>query len=114
VLLQVSAVIDFGDMVYTELVHNVAIMLAYAMLGKADPLAAAVQVVAGCAPTSKRQSNNEINLFRTAWSWPSNYSIQICLESLNESRLHLLAWLLTLGVMMRLRGCGTATTAPTP
>lgn len=43
----VAAVIDFGDMVYTELVNNVAITLAYAMLAKPQPMSAAAQVLAG-------------------------------------------------------------------
>jgi 4-aminobutyrate aminotransferase-like enzyme/Ser/Thr protein kinase RdoA (MazF antagonist) len=44
---QVSGVIDFGDMVFTFTVGEVAIACAYAMLNKADPLAAAAHVVAG-------------------------------------------------------------------
>ena len=44
---QVISVIDFGDMVYTATVCELAIAAAYAMLGKADPLAAAASVVAG-------------------------------------------------------------------
>ena len=38
---RVSGVIDFGDMVFTYTVGEVAIACAYAMLNKADPLAAA-------------------------------------------------------------------------
>ncbi len=41
------SVIDFGDMVHTYTVCELAIAAAYAMLGKADPLNAAAQVVAG-------------------------------------------------------------------
>ncbi|HKT38612.1 MAG TPA: phosphotransferase, partial [Ktedonobacterales bacterium] len=44
---QVVSVIDFGDMVYTATVSEVAIAAAYAMLDKPDPLAAAAAVVAG-------------------------------------------------------------------
>jgi 4-aminobutyrate aminotransferase-like enzyme len=43
----VSGVIDFGDMVFTYTVGEVAIACAYAMLNKADPLAAAANIVAG-------------------------------------------------------------------
>ncbi|UCF95475.1 MAG: aminotransferase class III-fold pyridoxal phosphate-dependent enzyme, partial [Desulfobacterales bacterium] len=39
--------IDFGDMLYTATVNEVAIACAYALLDKADPLAAGKQVVAG-------------------------------------------------------------------
>lgn len=43
----VVSVIDFGDMVRTYTVCELAIAAAYAMLGKNDPLSAAAQVVAG-------------------------------------------------------------------
>ena len=44
---EVTGVIDFGDMVYTQTVNEVAIACAYAMLDKADPLAAAKSIVGG-------------------------------------------------------------------
>jgi Ser/Thr protein kinase RdoA (MazF antagonist) len=37
--------LDFGDMVYTATVCDLAIALAYAMLGEEEPLAAAAQVI---------------------------------------------------------------------
>ena len=43
----VSGVIDFGDMVYSHTVNEVAIAAAYAMLDKVNPLSVAAQVVAG-------------------------------------------------------------------
>jgi len=43
----VTGVIDFGDMVYSRTVNELAIACAYAMLDKADPLAAAQSVVNG-------------------------------------------------------------------
>ncbi len=43
----VTGAIDFGDMVYTRIVNEAAIACAYAMLDKADPLAAAGRVTAG-------------------------------------------------------------------
>lgn len=43
----VAAVIDFGDAILTATVCEVAIAAAYALLGKADPLGAAAQVVGG-------------------------------------------------------------------
>ncbi|MBW2440067.1 MAG: aminotransferase class III-fold pyridoxal phosphate-dependent enzyme [Deltaproteobacteria bacterium] len=43
----VTGVIDFGDMVYTRIVCEVAIACAYAMLGKADPLTVAGNVIGG-------------------------------------------------------------------
>ena len=44
---RVSGVIDFGDMVFTYTIGEAAIACAYAMLNKADPLAAAAHIVAG-------------------------------------------------------------------
>ena len=44
---RISGVIDFGDMVYTRTVCEVAIACAYAILNKADPLTAATHIVAG-------------------------------------------------------------------
>ena len=43
----VTGVIDFGDMVYTRTVNEIAIASAYAMLDKADPLAVAGHVISG-------------------------------------------------------------------
>jgi len=43
----VAGLIDFGDMVHTYTVCEPAIGAAYAMFGKADPLAAAAQVIGG-------------------------------------------------------------------
>ncbi len=44
---RVSGVIDFGDMVFTYTVGELAIACAYAMLDKAEPLAAAANIAAG-------------------------------------------------------------------
>ena len=44
---KVSGIIDFGDMVHTQTINEIAIVCAYAMLEKKDPLAAARAVVAG-------------------------------------------------------------------
>lgn len=43
----VAGVIDFGDLVHTKLVNNIAIAVAYAMLGKEDPITSAMHVVRG-------------------------------------------------------------------
>ncbi|NBT09212.1 MAG: aminotransferase class III-fold pyridoxal phosphate-dependent enzyme, partial [Chitinophagia bacterium] len=43
----IAGLIDFGDMVYTALINNVAVACTYAMLHQSDPLAAAVLVVKG-------------------------------------------------------------------
>ncbi len=44
---KIAGLIDFGDMVYTALINNVAVACTYAMLHQADPLAAATLVVKG-------------------------------------------------------------------
>ena len=43
----VGGLIDFGDMVHSYTICELAVALAYAMLGKPDPLAAGAQIVAG-------------------------------------------------------------------
>ncbi len=43
----VNGLIDFGDMVYTALINNVAVACTYAMLSAEDPLQAAAWVVDG-------------------------------------------------------------------
>ena len=45
--MQVVGLIDFGDMVYSYTVGNLAVALAYVVLDKSDPLAAAREVVEG-------------------------------------------------------------------
>jgi 4-aminobutyrate aminotransferase-like enzyme/Ser/Thr protein kinase RdoA (MazF antagonist) len=45
--LRVAGIIDFGDMVYSATLADLAVASAYAMLGKEDPLAAAAGVAAG-------------------------------------------------------------------
>ena len=44
----VTGVVDFGDMVWSHTVNDVAIAMAYATLGADDPLAAAADVLGGC------------------------------------------------------------------
>ncbi|MCI4668052.1 MAG: aminotransferase class III-fold pyridoxal phosphate-dependent enzyme [Bacteroidia bacterium] len=44
---RVEAIIDFGDAVQSQLINNVAITSAYAMMKKPDPLRAAALVIAG-------------------------------------------------------------------
>ncbi len=44
---RVTGVVDFGDMVFTHTVNGLAIAMAYAALGEAEPLAAAARVARG-------------------------------------------------------------------
>lgn len=60
---QVISVIDFGDMLHTCTVFEVAIAAAYALLDKPDPLASAAQVVAGYHQTYPLEENEIALLF---------------------------------------------------
>ncbi len=44
---KIVGLIDFGDMVYTAIINNVAVACTYAMLDESDPIAAACLVVKG-------------------------------------------------------------------
>lgn len=44
---QVVGIIDFGDMVYSYTIGDLAVAIAYAVLDKPDPLSVAAQIVAG-------------------------------------------------------------------
>jgi len=44
---EVIAIIDFGDAVFSSCINDVAVAIAYAVMGKPDPLAAATYVVKG-------------------------------------------------------------------
>ena len=44
---QVAGIIDFGDTIYSHTVNELAVVCAYAMLDKVDPLAAAGHIVKG-------------------------------------------------------------------
>ncbi len=44
---QVEGVIDFGDIIHTQLINELAILCAYAMMDKADPLRIAGKIIAG-------------------------------------------------------------------
>jgi 4-aminobutyrate aminotransferase-like enzyme/Ser/Thr protein kinase RdoA (MazF antagonist) len=44
---KVKAIIDFGDAVYTQVINDLAVAIAYAVMDKPDPLNAALPVVAG-------------------------------------------------------------------
>ncbi len=44
---KISGIIDFGDLLYSNTICELAITLAYTLMGKADPLAAAATVIRG-------------------------------------------------------------------
>lgn len=43
----VAAIIDFGDAIHTSIINDLAISIAYAVMSKPDPLAAACHIVGG-------------------------------------------------------------------
>lgn len=44
---RVKAIIDYGDSVYTQFINDLAIVIAYAVMHKPDPLSAALPIVKG-------------------------------------------------------------------
>ena len=42
---QISGIIDFGDVCYSQLINELAIALAYSLLGKKDPIKWAVHII---------------------------------------------------------------------
>jgi len=44
---EVKAIIDYGDAMHTQLINDLAVAIAYAVMGKPDPLSAAIPVVKG-------------------------------------------------------------------
>jgi len=45
--MRIEGVIDFGDMVHTHVINELAILCAYAMMNKVDPLNAARRIISG-------------------------------------------------------------------
>ncbi len=43
----VRAIIDYGDAVHTQIINDLAVTLAYAVMGFPDPLSAATPVIKG-------------------------------------------------------------------
>lgn len=44
---RVKAIIDYGDAIYTSQINNLSVTIAYAIMGKPDPLMAALPIVKG-------------------------------------------------------------------
>ena len=44
---EVKAIIDFGDAIYTQIINDLAIAIAYAVMGKPDVLSAALPIIEG-------------------------------------------------------------------
>lgn len=59
----IAGILDFGDIVYSYRVADLAIAIAYAVLDKADPLATAAAVVRGYARTREIDDDEVSSLF---------------------------------------------------
>ncbi len=44
---EVTAIIDYGDSVHTQVINDLAVAITYSVMGKSDPLGAALEVVRG-------------------------------------------------------------------
>jgi len=53
----VKAIIDYGDAVYTSVINDLAVTIAYAVMGKPDPLQAALPIVSGYNEEYRLQEN---------------------------------------------------------
>jgi 4-aminobutyrate aminotransferase-like enzyme/Ser/Thr protein kinase RdoA (MazF antagonist) len=65
---RVSGILDFGDVCETTVAADVAIAMAYSMLGKPDPLSAAAQLLAGYNsvwPLEEQEIDQLFDLVRT-------------------------------------------------
>ncbi|GAB4505698.1 MAG: aminotransferase class III-fold pyridoxal phosphate-dependent enzyme [Anaerolineales bacterium] len=62
----IVGLIDFGDMVYSYRLGDLAVAIAYAMLGKPDPLAAAASIVRGYHSLQPLTDNERAALFGLA------------------------------------------------
>jgi len=103
---RVSGIIDFGDMVYSYTVGDLAVALAYVVLGKKDPLGAATEVVRGYHEALQLQPNEAeivwpLMLMRLCMSvcvagyqqqkQPGNEYLMISQQSIRESLPQLLS-----------------------
>ncbi|MCB2208706.1 MAG: aminotransferase class III-fold pyridoxal phosphate-dependent enzyme [Bacteroidetes bacterium] len=60
---RVKAIIDYGDAIYTAQINNLAVTIAYAVMGKPDPLQAALPVVKGYHENIQLQEEELVLLY---------------------------------------------------
>ncbi|MEP0266559.1 aminotransferase class III-fold pyridoxal phosphate-dependent enzyme [Dokdonia sp.] len=60
---QVKAAIDYGDAIHTQIINDVAITCAYAIMHHNDPLAAALPIIKGYHLSFKLQEEELVHLF---------------------------------------------------
>jgi Ser/Thr protein kinase RdoA (MazF antagonist) len=75
--------LDFGDMVYSATVCELAIALAYAMLGENDPLAVAAQLIRGYQSGYPLSEAERRSLFPLVLS---RLGISVCYSAHNKAR----------------------------
>ena len=78
-----TGLLDFGDMVYSATVCDLAIALAYALQGEADPLAAAVPLLRGYQsrlPLTAAEETALLSLLR------ARLSMSVCYAAHNRAR----------------------------
>ncbi len=79
---RVTGIVDFGDMVYTAVIHELAIACAYAILGQPDPLRTAAQVIAGYQETYPLLAE-EIDLLY--WLIAARLAVSVTLAAYRET-----------------------------
>jgi Ser/Thr protein kinase RdoA (MazF antagonist) len=80
---RVSGLLDFGDMVHSAVVCDLAVTLAYAVLRQADPLAAAACVIRGyhrVSPLSESEQRALMPLMR------ARLAVSLCYSAHNRAR----------------------------
>lgn len=60
---KVEAIIDYGDAIHTQIINDLAIACAYAIMGHNDPLEAALPIVAGYHASFPLQENELVHLY---------------------------------------------------
>jgi len=78
---RVCGIIDFGDMVFSQTINELAIALTYAIMGKDDPIAVAVDVIKGYHSTLALEEK-EIRLLY--YLVATRLSISLCMSALTK------------------------------
>ena len=77
---RVAGLLDFGDMTYSATVCDLAIALAYVMLGKSDPVAAAVRVITAYHSVLPLTAQEAESLYALT---TSRLTMSVCFAALN-------------------------------
>lgn len=85
---RISGVIDFGDSIYSHTVNELAIAIAYAILDKADPLAAAAHIVRGYHSSNTQRARCPLtdNEFAVLWGLVQmRLCVSVCMAAHQQS-----------------------------